>query len=338
MIVSYPLNDMSALEHARAVSPEFEIAYIPVNLPGDALRRFASGTRETLQDLTPLFGQELLDRLPEAEILYGLYFPVELLDRAPKLKWIANIGSGTEQYRALGILESPVHMTSAKGVAARALAEFAMAQMLMLTKNFHNRLRLQLESQWKRVPQGDLYGQTLGIVGLGEIGTHLARFAKAFDMRVLATRRRVSGGLPPNVDAMYPIGELRAMLAQCDVVAVAVALTQDTHGLIGRDELAVMKKSAFLVNVARGEVMDEPALIDALKKEAIAGAALDVFVQEPLPKDSPLWGLPNVILSPHNAVTLTGYPEATFNRFVENFRRYVRGEPLQQVVDPQYGS
>ena len=247
------------------------------------------------------------------------------------------MGSGTEQYGALGILGSHVTLTSSKGVAARSIAEFTLGQLLMLSKRFADRLRYQQAHQWKRIQHMDLYGKTLGIVGLGEIGSEVARLAKAFGMRILATRRREGGELPPNVDAMYPVKDLRSMLAQCDAVALTLASTPESRGLLGAQEFAAMKKGAFLANVSRGDVLDEDALIEALKSGHLGGAALDVFVQEPLQQSSPLWDLPNVIMSTHNSIGMDDFPGASFAAFVANLQRYAKGEPLQQVVDPAKG-
>ena len=334
VIVAYGLDTPSLVEKARAVSGDFEVVYLPVQLPPDALRTYASGTAEAREALNQRYPAEFMQRLPEAEVIYSLHLPVDLLKRAPKLKWVANMGSGTEQYGPLGVLGSGVTLTSSKGVAARSIAEFVMAQLLALNKRLPERGREQAAHRWTRMQARDLHGQTLGIVGLGEIGAEAARFAKAFGMRVLATRRRPMPELPPNVDATYPTGELRAMLAECDAVVLALAFTPETRNLIGRAELAAMKKGSFLINVARGEVLDEVALLEALKNGPMAGAALDVFAKEPLPKDSPFWDLPNLVISAHNSVTMAHYSDAAFEAFVENFKRYARGEALQRVVDP----
>lgn len=340
VIVTFPMRDPDVIRQANETLTDFELSYISLKLPLDnleLLRLYCSGDQAALLDLAKQFPKAFLDRLPEVEVLYGLYFPVDLLERAPKLKWIANMGSGTEQYAALGILGSHVTLTSSKGVAARSIAEFTLGQLLMMSKRFADRLRYQQAHQWKRIQHLDLYGKTLGVVGLGEIGSEVARMAKAFGMRVLATRRREGGELPPNVDAMYAVKDLRSMLAQCDAVALTLASTPESRGLIGAEEFAIMKKGALLANVARGDVLDEDALIEALKSGHLGGAALDVFMQEPLQQSSPLWDLPNVIMSPHNAIGMDDYPGAAFAAFVANLQRYGRGESLQQVVDPAKG-
>ena len=247
------------------------------------------------------------------------------------------MGSGTEQYGPLGIPGSHVTLTSSKGVAARSIAEFTLGQLLVLAKRFPERLRYQAAHQWKRMQHIDLYGKTLGIVGLGEIGSEVARLAKAFGMRVLATRRREGGDLPPNVDTMFLVRDLRAMLAQCDAVVLALASTAESRGLIGAAELATMKKGAYLANIARGDVIDEPALIRSLQDGHLGGAALDVFVKEPLQQESPLWDLPNVVMSTHNSIGMDDYPGMAFAAFIANLQRYARGEALHQVVDPKFG-
>ena len=340
VIVTFPMRDPAVVAEANRVVGDFELSYIPIQLHLDnleLLRLYQSGDKAALLALAQKFPQDFLDRLGEAEVLYGLYFPVDLLQRAPKLKWIANMGSGTEQYGPLGILGSHVTLTSSKGVAARSIAEFTLGQLLVLAKRFPERLRYQAGHQWKRMQHIDLYGKTLGIVGLGEIGSEVARLAKAFGMRVLATRRREGGDLPPNVDTMFLVRDLRAMLAQCDAVVLALASTAESRGLIGAAELATMKKGAYLANIARGDVIDEPALIRSLQDGHLGGAALDVFVKEPLQQESPLWDLPNVVMSTHNSIGMDDYPGMAFAAFIANLQRYARGEALHQVVDPKFG-
>jgi phosphoglycerate dehydrogenase-like enzyme len=184
----------------------------------------------------------------------------------------------------------------------------------------------------------ELYGKTMGIVSYGSIGQATARLAKAFGMKVVAMRRRpeLSAG-DPLVDKVYGPGELREMIAESDFVVIASPITAETRGMVGEAEIAAMKPSAVLINVGRGPVVKEAALIDALKHQRIRGAALDVFDVEPLPAGHPFYALDNVLLSPHSADHTPGWTDQSMVFFVENFRRFVNGEPLENVVDKQAG-
>jgi phosphoglycerate dehydrogenase-like enzyme len=325
------------LEQLRALGPELEVVHAPLPTELSNLRLFSTRPRAELLALEKNFPRPLLDALSDAEIVYCLALPVDTLERAPRLRWIANMGSGTDQYQAFGLLDSKVVLTSSKGVAARTIAEFVMAQILSIAKRLPERVEEQRARRWRRLLHLDLHGLTIGIVGFGEIGSEIARMAKPFGMRVLATRRRAQGTLPENVDAMYPPTERVRMLAQCDVCAVTVALTPDTRGMVGRAELAAMRRGGILVDVSRGGVTDTGALAEALAGGQLRGAALDVFEQEPLPSDSPLWQVPNLFVTPHNAVGMEDYGHHAFMRFVENVRRYLKDEPLKGVVDLKFG-
>ena len=177
-----------------------------------------------------------------------------------------------------------------------------------------------------------LHGSTLAIVGLGNIGQAVARAGAAFGMRVIGTQRR-SGDVPPGVERVYPRAELRAMLSEADVVVLAVAGTPETVKLIGTAELAAMRKDALLINVARGPVAYEASLITALREQRIGGAGLDVFVHEPLPSDSPLWTLPNVLITPHVAANVRGKLHYSVGHFADNLRRYCAGTPVADQIE-----
>jgi len=336
ILVAYDV-DAPDLERLRAVSQELDVIYAPVTLDPTWQRVFATRSRSELLPLTPKFPRATLDALADADVVYCLGLPVDTVALAPKLRWIANLGSGTDQYQAFGLHEANVTLTSSKGVAARTIAEFVMAQLLLLFKRFPERLAHQREHRWKRLQHMDLHGRTLGIVGFGEIGSEIARMASAFGMRVLATRRHADGPLPANVAALYPPGERCRMLAECDACAVAVALTPETRGMVGRAELEAMRHGGILVDVSRGGVTDSGALLHALQSGQLRGAALDVFEEEPLPADSPLWDAPNLVISPHNAVGLDNYSHHAFSRFIENVQRHLRGEALVGIVDPRLG-
>lgn len=256
----------------------------------------------------------------------------DLLDRAPRLRFIQSIGAGTDQFPKDELGRRGIRLASARGVNARAVAEHAMALVLALSRRLPEARDNQAKRLWRGMiadlaqREDELGGKTLLIVGLGDIGGRLARLAKAFDMRVLALRRDPAAG-GGAADAVHPMAALGALLPEADFVVLTVPLTPDTLHLIGAAALARMKPSAHLVNVARGRVVDEPALVAALAAGRIAGAALDVTADEPLPPDSPLWGMPQVLITPHTAGETRRYEDNVIAILRDNLDRLWRGEP-----------
>lgn len=279
-------------------------------------------------------------RIPEADVVLvsGLWRN-ELLKRAPKLKFIQSISAGVDQYDKDALKAAGVRLASAQGVNARAVSEHAIALILAMARQLH----LGRDNQHKRFWRGmigdlaqredELGGKTLVIVGLGRIGGRLAQLAKAFDMHVIGTRRDVSAGKGA-ADEVVPDSRLLDVLPRADFVALTCPLTPQTEKLMNARSLGVMKRSAFLVNVARGRCVDEPELIAALNNGAIAGAALDCTVEEPLPEGSPLWTMPNVFVTPHTAGETRRYEDNVLDLLVENLDRLWRGETAlkNQVV------
>jgi len=284
-----------------------------------------------------LASKEKLDALlAEAEIIFGFRLPQNVLARTPKLKWIQVMLAGVERFLDIEMLESPVIMTNYPH--ATPVSELVLSMMLMFVKKAPFCFQLKQEKQWKRFTLGMLRDKTVGVVGLGSIGREVARLARAFGMRVVATRRSAKGvGKARYVDIMLPLTQLQQLLTESDFVVLAVPFTPETTNLIGEKELRAMKPDAYLINVARGGVVDEEALIRALEENWIAGAGLDVFATEPLPTDSKLWELPNVILTPHIAGVMEGYAMRATEAFCENLRRYLNGKKLLNVVDKKRG-
>jgi phosphoglycerate dehydrogenase-like enzyme len=285
-------------------------------------------------------GAALERRIGEADVLVvsGLWRN-DLLPRAPRLRFIQSIGAGTDQFPREALAERGVRLASARGVNARAVAEHVMALILALSR----RLPEARDNQAKRVWRGmigdldrredELAGKTLIIVGLGQIGGRLAQLAKAFDMAVIGIRRDPRAGRG-HADAVHAMSELGALLPQADFVALTCPLTAETERLIDAGALGRMKPSAYLVNAARGRVVDQPALIDALARRQIMGAALDVTAEEPLPPDSPLWAMDHVLITPHTAGETRRYEDNVLAIMRENLERLWRGEIglLNQVV------
>ena len=270
--------------------------------------------------------------LPEADVLVisGLW-KNELAGIASKLKFIQSISAGTDQYDQALLRDRGVRLASAAGVNAQAVAEHAMALMLALCRRLPEARDHQNAKRWRGMiseiaaREDQLAGKTLLIVGLGRIGVRLARLAQAFEMRVIATRRDPAAGTG-GADAVYPHHRLRELLGQADVIALTCPLTPETENLIDAAALAAMKPTALLINVARGRVVDEAALIEALQQRRIAAAGLDVTREEPLSASSPLWTMANVLITPHTAGETQRYEDAVIDILLENLHRLWRGE------------
>ena len=271
-------------------------------------------------------------RIGEADVLVisGLWQNT-LLDHADRLRFIQSIGAGTDQFPRDELAKRGIRLASAQGVNARAVAEHAMALILALSR----RLPEARDNQTKRVWRGmigdpaeredELGGKTLLIVGLGDIGGRLARLAKAFDMHVIGLRRDVAAGSGA-ADAVHKMAELRSLSGEADFVALTCPLTKETENLIDAQAFARMKPSAHLVNVARGRVVDEGALIEAVAARRIAGAGIDVTAEEPLAPSSPLWGMPQVLITPHTAGETRRYEDNVIEILRDNLGRIWRGE------------
>ncbi|MGQ9467788.1 MAG: D-2-hydroxyacid dehydrogenase [Anaerolineae bacterium] len=258
-----------------------------------------------------------------------------LLAHIPNLRWIHTISAGVDHLLFPELRDSDAILTNASGVFNIPIAETVMAYILAVVKRLPEFWAHQRERRWEKLPLRELRDLTVGIIGLGDIGTEVARLCRAFGMRVLGLRRRSA---PSDVaDEVLPPDRLQDLLARSDFVVIAVPLTAETRGMIGRAELAAMKPDAWLINISRGAIVDEEALIEALQAGRIGGACLDVFSQEPLPPESPLWDMPNVIITPHNSWSSPHIEEREIDLFLENLRRYVAGEPLLNVVDKQAG-
>src|SRR5271170_1092473 len=284
--------------------------------------------------------ETLMKRIGDADVLVisGLWQNL-LLDQAKRLRFIQSIGAGTDQFPRQELASRGIRLASARGVNARAVAEHAIALMLALSR----RLPEARDNQKKRVWRGmigdlsqredELAGKTLLVVGLGDIGGRLARLAKAFDMHVVGLRRHPASGRGA-ADAVHPMDELTSLLSDADFVALTCPLTAETESLVNAEALSRMKPTAYLVNVARGRVVDEAALIEALASRRIAGAGIDVAAVEPLVQSSPLWAMEHVLITPHTAGETRRYEDNVIEILRGNLGRLWRGEPQlrNQVV------
>lgn len=290
--------------------------------------------------------EDFLARLQTAEILCSYWLPNNWRELAPRLRWLQASGAGIDGLRSTGILDatSGVIVTTAVGIHAATIGEYVFGSMLMFNRTWPEMVRLQdrrvwpRSANWYKLGGRELDNQTLGIIGLGSIGRRVAQLGKAFGMQVLATRRTVHNAeSDPDVDQIYPLERLHEMLRQCDYVVLAVPLTAQTEKLIGEAELRVMQPHTYLVNVARGQIIDERVLIRALQEGWIAGAGLDVAEEEPLPSESPLFSLPNVILTPHISGVSVHYDKRLTELFADNLQRYRSNRPLRNLYDPVRG-
>jgi phosphoglycerate dehydrogenase-like enzyme len=285
-----------------------------------------------------------VDRLiPEADVVLGWAVRRENFPSATRLRWIQLTAAGVGSQLFPELVDSPVILTNARGLHAVSMSEHALGVMLAFARKLHLARDAQArgvweqEAQWVGTPPfGQLSGGTLGLVGLGAVGRALAERARALGMRVLAVRRHPAPDPAPAHEQWGP-ERLGEMMERVDWLVLAAPLTPATRGLIGRAELARLRPHAVLVNLGRGALVDEGALAEALAAGRIAGAALDVFAEEPLPRTSPLWDMPQVIVTPHVSGFGPRFWERTCDLFARNLRRWLAGEPLENVVDKRAG-
>jgi phosphoglycerate dehydrogenase-like enzyme len=288
---------------------------------------------------SPEEDEEFLAMLAEAEVLYD--FPRghtrDLAQVAPKLRWVqASIAGAGEVAKKAGLVETDIVVTTASGVYSGSLAEFVVMAMLQHAKGLERLRRDKAERAWRPAYVDTLEGKTLCIVGIGNIGRAIAGRARPFGMRILGVKRTVHDEDPArnHADALYGTERLHEALAEADYVTLTLPGTPETHHLVDEEAIKSMQKGAYFVNVGRGAAVDEGALVEALREGHLSGAALDVFEVEPLPRESPLWELDNVIISPHSTDNLPGLTNRLqTDLFCENLRRYLDGESLINVLD-----
>jgi phosphoglycerate dehydrogenase-like enzyme len=275
--------------------------------------------------------------LGDAVLTYGLP-PVARLGEAARLRWIQLISAGVPRELCPVAQERGIRVTNLAGLYGPSIAEHALALMAMVARNLQVVLSNQGRRVWDRDVAGtmrDLHGKTLAVVGLGSIGRNIARLARGWGMRVIGCRR--TDRPAPYVDRVYRSGEVHAMLADADYVAVAAPLTAHTEGMLGPAEFAAMKRGVIYVNVSRGPVAQEKALVAALESGHVAAAGLDVYATEPLPADHPLWGLPQVILSPHYSGETINTGKLPSERFARNLRAWGADQALEGLVRLEWG-
>jgi phosphoglycerate dehydrogenase-like enzyme len=308
----------------------------------DRIGSMVPDARVTYQPFTPYEPAVSQERfLHDAEIVLGYHAKFQM-DVTPRLRWLHLASDGVDHLRGAPIMSSEVLITNTR-VFGAPIAEYVFASVLAFYRDFprmHQRFQVERVypiNQWAEYCGEELSGKTMVILGYGDIGHALAKRAHAFDMEVVATRRSAD---TPVLDAgvtVYPSRALNEVLPKGDVVVVCLPLTDETENLIGEDALASMKRSAYLVAVGRGKVVQEAALVKALREGWIAGAGLDVFAKYPVPADSPFFELPNIIMTPHMSGITRGFPPRLADVFCENLRRYLTNEPLVNLVDKRKG-
>jgi phosphoglycerate dehydrogenase-like enzyme len=304
--------------------PVEELALLKQEFPDCDLRQGndASTEPQWLSKVDAVFTEETL--------------PEELVRRLTNLKWLHVTRGGVHAYLTPSVKARPIHVTGSKGIHGTVFSEFALACIFMLAKKLPDCIAAQRETKWQKLQPLEVEGKTIGIVGLGTVGVELARKAKALGMRVLATKR-TAGAKPDFVDELGAPEYLPNLLAQSDFVVLLLASVPSTINIIGENDLRLMKRDAYLINLTGGRAVEEKLLIRALKENWFAGAVLDAFARQPLPEDSELWRLPNVIITPRIAgITSQKWP-AVLPVFKDNLRRFIAGGPLKNLVDKELG-
>jgi D-2-hydroxyacid dehydrogenase (NADP+) len=316
---------------------------ISFDLPEIYVQKIKSVSR-SLEVLQSKDREEALRLIEDADVLFAGFFSRDLFLAARRLKWIQAWGAGVDRLLLPEVVKNRVLVTNAGGVHPTPISEHVIGLMLCLSRKLHLLIRNQIQRKWERYESSEsteqieeLSGKTVGIVGLGRIGTEIAKKAKCLGMTVVATTRDASRFTSTHVDRLLRSTDLNTLLAESDFVVLSLPLTEETQGMIGESQLKNMKPTAYLINVSRGKIVQEDKLIEALKQEWIAGAGLDTFENEPLPENSELWGFKNVIITPHVAGQTPYYMERLTNIFCENLKKFIHKEPLINVVDKTLG-
>jgi len=308
---------------------------------------FAERLRQNFTDLevTQLNSYENAESyLPDAEVLIAWSLRPEQLAAARKLRWIHSPAAAVHALLIPELVASNIILTNGRDVHGPVVAEHVIALVFALAKLLPQAVRFQSQHIWGQTQMWESHPRpreikdaTLGLIGLGSIGREVARLASAMGMKVIAVREQIQKGSPAYVAQVYPAAQIDVLLAQSDYVVLAAPITPQTRGLMNADRFAHMKPDACLINVGRGPLIDEPALVKALQEKRIGGAALDVFDREPLPSDSLLWDLDNLLITPHTAGLTDKLWERQYELFTTNLRRFVAGETLLALVDKQKG-
>jgi glyoxylate/hydroxypyruvate reductase len=337
IVIASPL-ETSLVELLRAgVGSSARVIYEPSLLP---VPRYVGDHVGVPRALDHADQARWLSLLAQADILldFDWLAPAELPRNAPRLCWVQATSSGIGEFMTrTGLVHGGFTVTTAAGIHAQPLAEFVLLALLYFIKDMPWLQEAKAARRWERHTTDELNGKRILIVGLGEIGRHIAATCAGLGVDVWGTSRTIKPKPPEGISKLVPRDGLREALSEVDGLVLAAPYTADSHHLIGRDELWQMPAGSILVNIARGKLVDEEALIDALRQHHLRGAALDVTATEPLPPGSPLWALPNVLISPHSASTVAAENERIVELFLRNFSRFTCGEPLINVYQSTRG-
>jgi glyoxylate/hydroxypyruvate reductase len=333
VLIASPL-EAEHVERIAAAEPErIEVLYAPELL---GTPRYIADHSGAPRDRTEPERQRWADLLSQADILFDFDHDAgaDLPNRAPNVRWIQATSAGIGEYvRRIGLAKDSIILTTAAGVHAQPLAEFALMGMLYFAKEVPMLQRRQAEHFWERYCGHELAGSRVLIVGLGAVGRRTAELCAAFGMTVTGLRRSASSELSPGVDAMIDFSKLDLELERTEYLVISAPGTPETIRMIDARRLGLLPPGAVLINIGRGSIVEEAALIEALRSARLRGAALDVFEKEPLPPQSPLWDMPNVLVSPHSASTVDRENERIVDIFIENLHRYLDGRPLLNRFD-----
>ena len=305
---------------------------------GESLKRLENIIGDEHTYVAPSSREDLIEEGRDVEIFFG-FCSEDIFPHLPNIKWIQSSSAGMDKHMYPALRQSDVVLTNAAGLYAKHVADQAFALLLGLARGIHESVRNQDKHQWggrRSMPMIEIDGFKIGIVGMGGIGMEMAKRAKGFDMHVIAVDAYRTDK-PDNVDELVGMDQLSNVMSQVDVVMIACPLTEETRGLINKDNLSVMQPTAFFINVARGPIVNEPDLIEILQEGTIAAAGLDVTEIEPLAAESPLWDFDNVIISPHSAGGSQHRIRRITEFFLDNLERYLKGEELKNVVNKQLG-
>jgi phosphoglycerate dehydrogenase-like enzyme len=311
------------LERIRAAAGDIAVAYVP-----EMSRR---------SQLTDKVRADIAGRLKGVDIIFATAgVDPGLIRSAGQLKWLQVTSAGIDRMVRSGLVGDGFKITTVRGMTSDSIAEWVLGVMVMFAKGLHRAVRDQAAAEWGAWIVDEMVGKTCGIVGYGAIGEAVAQRARAFGMDVVATRRKAEAVSEKDGVLVLPHGRLSELLAKSDYVVVSVPLTGETREMFGAEQFAEMKDGAILINVARGAIIDQPAMIVALQQGTIAGAGLDVTTPEPLPPESPLWKMENVIITPHISADVDDYWGRTAEVFLDNLGRFLAGQELANIVSPAY--
>jgi glyoxylate/hydroxypyruvate reductase A len=337
VVVASPLEADQAERIAKAAPDRVNLIYEPKFLPTIRYAADHGGIRPQLNAADQAHWQSLV---AQADIMFDFDWmaPDKLPTSAPNLRWVQATSAGIGEFVARHQLDkSSIVFTTAAGVHARPLAEFAILGLLYFWRDVPRLLREQAAHRWERFANRDLLGRRALVVGLGGVGKEVARSLATLGMEVWGTRRSAESVAPEGVSKLIERKDLLKVLPTVEALVLACPITPETRGMIGAKELAALSPSTILVNIGRGGLIDEPALVDALKHNRLAGAALDVFDTEPLPGTSPLWDMPNVLVSPHSASTVDSENSRIVDIFIENLGRFLSGKKLMNEFSREHG-